>query len=46
MDHFFLKIKGILLNKSLKIHMDDRKKKIKREKNLPKSALGKINIKI
>ena len=25
MNHFFLKIERILLNKSLKIHMDDRK---------------------
>ena len=25
MDHFFLKVKGCLLNKSFKIHMDNRK---------------------
>ena len=25
MDHFFLKMKEILLNKSLKIYMDDKK---------------------
>ena len=26
MDYFFLKMKGILMNKSLKIHIDNRKK--------------------
>ena len=35
MDYFFLKMKGILMNKSLKIHIDNRKKKIQQ-----KSAWG------
>ena len=34
-DHFFLKIKGILLNISVMVHIDDRKQNFKEKKNYP-----------
>ena len=38
-DHFFLKLKGILLNKGLQIHMDDKKYNFEEKKDPAQNLL-------